>query len=290
MSHYSGHKFNLDTDNDSWSHLYQLIDPHTRLLDVGCANGNFGAALKETKSCEVIGIDIDRDDLALAKKQLDAVFLLDITKDEISHLGMFDYILFADVIEHLVDPRSVLQRIKPLLKKNGKILFSIPNMAHVSVRIDLLEGNFPYKDRGLLDKTHLHFYESREVDSVFEDSGYTIVHMHPTVVMPTLKTIKLRLEESGLKALPKFHDTLLKTKGDIFQFVGYAEPLSKYVTSVKKREYIMPHDELRRRIDDLEHENERLAEENNRIKLHANTVTKKVLIKKLIDKNLKIIE
>ena len=84
----------------------------------------------------------------------------------------FDYVITADVLEHLVEPWRVVANIRPHLKETGTLLASIPNIMHVSVMRDLLNGRFRYQDAGILDRTHLRFFTLTEIDSLFAGAGY----------------------------------------------------------------------------------------------------------------------
>lgn len=82
--------------------------------------------------------------------------------------GQFDYIILADVIEHLHDPEETLARLIPYLKKDGSFLCSIPNMMHISVISPLLQGRFDYTDAGICDKTHLRFFTLDSILKLFQ--------------------------------------------------------------------------------------------------------------------------
>ncbi|RMD49523.1 MAG: class I SAM-dependent methyltransferase, partial [Ignavibacteria bacterium] len=84
----------------------------------------------------------------------------------------FDLIMFADVLEHLIDPEYVLKELKNKLKPGGEIIASIPNIRHWSIFRQLLEGNWNYAEHGLLDKTHLRFFTRKTMISLFENAGY----------------------------------------------------------------------------------------------------------------------
>lgn len=72
--------------------------------------------------------------------------------------GKFDVITFADVLEHLRDPNQALTRAKDYLKEDGFIIISLPNVANWRVRLSLLLGKFNYTKTGILDESHLRFY------------------------------------------------------------------------------------------------------------------------------------
>ena len=90
----------------------------------------------------------------------------------------FDYIVFADVLEHLKDPAFILSESKSMLKENGFIWISIPNISHNSVLIDLMLDKFEYKEYGLLDKTHIKFFTESSLEKFVTEQGYVIKEKH----------------------------------------------------------------------------------------------------------------
>ena len=88
--------------------------------------------------------------------------------------GPFDVIVAGDVLEHLPRPGDLLPALKPLLKSDGALLVSLPNVANVTVRASLLAGRFPYANRGILDHTHLRFYTRASARALLEGSGFRI--------------------------------------------------------------------------------------------------------------------
>ncbi|SFB94054.1 methyltransferase domain-containing protein [Butyrivibrio sp. YAB3001] len=90
----------------------------------------------------------------------------------------YDYILFGDVLEHLVDPYTLVDNLKKHLKPGGCIIASIPNILDAEVIYELLHGNFTYMDAGVLDRTHLRFFTQNEVVKLFTERGYEIVDLY----------------------------------------------------------------------------------------------------------------
>lgn len=158
---------NLNTQNDSHSILCNHVTQKSSVLDVGFAQGIIGKILKNELNCKVYGIDIDKDaiDIVNSLGCYEKVYNFDIanrTGEEfklfINDKNKFDYIIFSDVLEHLFDPADVLVFSLQFLKKNGKILISIPNIAHYDIIYGLLNDKFNYSDMGILDNTHLRFF------------------------------------------------------------------------------------------------------------------------------------
>ncbi len=224
MSNYSDSSFSKD-ENSSWYKVYGFIKPNSTILDIGCSSGNFGEIINAEKKCIVDGVEIYEDDFIEAKKKLRNVFKLDIETDDLSAIKeKYDYVYFGDVIEHLKDPVKSLVRIKKLLNSSGQIIFSIPNMAHLSVRLMLLQGKLEYGETGLLDKTHLHLYTHEEVQRVFNEAGFQITKLDPVLKDFPKELIGKELQKVGLKLTNKFVEFTRSTDASVYQYVGMAKP------------------------------------------------------------------
>lgn len=224
MSNYSSSEFSGDP-NTSWYKIMHLIEPKSKILDIGCSSGNFGDVLIKNKGCIVDGIELDHSDAQKAREKLRKVFELNIETDSLSQItDKYDYIYFGDVIEHLVDPSAALKRLQPLFinSKNAKILFSLPNMSHVSTRLMLLNGKFEYGKTGLLDNTHLHFYTLHELNRVFTKAGMEIGHFDPVIKDYPKSLLDTELSSVGLKNTDEFTKFINTTNASIYQLVGYA--------------------------------------------------------------------
>ncbi len=147
------------------------------LLDVGCAEGNFGKAVKERlPNVTIHGIEKNSHAALRAKKNLDKVINQDIDRaiPKLSN-AFYDCIVFNDLLEHLVDPIEILTKIKSKMKKDGIILSSIPNVRFLPVMTDLLiHKNWTYGSVGILDYTHLRFFTEKSIVTLFESAGYTV--------------------------------------------------------------------------------------------------------------------
>lgn len=145
-------------------------EPLTRVLDLGCANGATGAVLKQRFSgVQVTGVELDPSLAAVAQARLDQVLV----SDAVAALGRlreeqqrFDLVLCGDILEHLSDPWGALRSIRELTRKY--VIVSLPNVAHYSTILSLLFlKRFPYRDRGIHDRTHLRFFAERNLPDLF---------------------------------------------------------------------------------------------------------------------------
>ena len=154
--------------------LRWLGDGHgRRLLDVGAADGLLSRQLTE-RGWRVTAIE---GDPALAKAGAEAceTMLVADLDDEIPALhGAFDAIVYGDVLEHLVDPLRVLVELDRSLGPSGFVIISVPNIAHLWIRLLLLVGRFDYLDRGILDQSHLRFFTERSLRAMLADAGLSI--------------------------------------------------------------------------------------------------------------------
>lgn len=148
-----------------------------RVLDVGCSVGTLGQALRE-RGAEVTGIEIDPRMGAEARQRLNEVHITSVEDEALFAVlrdRSFDCIIFADLLEHLVDPWKTLERFVERLAPDGVVVASLPNIRHyTTIRTLLFQGYWPYRDRGIHDRTHLRFFTLRNIRDLFASSGLTI--------------------------------------------------------------------------------------------------------------------
>ncbi len=163
--------------NDRFEMIKFLPKNSKRILDIGCGNGTFANALMEMSYEEVWGIELIKAEAIKAQESLYKVFVGSCEKhiDELPN-NYFDAIYFNDVLEHLVDPYSVLKRLKNKLSDNGVIISSIPNIRYYHVLYNLLfKKEFEYKSHGILDKTHLRFFTKNSIRNMYENLGFEVL-------------------------------------------------------------------------------------------------------------------
>lgn len=176
-------------ENNSHALMLRLIPAAGRVLDVGCATGYLGAALMD-RGCTVAGVELDPVAAERAAAILGEVLVADLeTVDLVAHFGpeSFDTVVLGDVLEHLRDPLRLLRGAMPLLRPGGSVVISVPNVTHGDLRLALLQGRWEYRDRGLLDRTHLHFFTRASLLQLLEDAGLVAVDLRRTTA-PLLQT------------------------------------------------------------------------------------------------------
>jgi tetratricopeptide (TPR) repeat protein len=152
------------------------------ILEVGCAEGMTGNELKKRKNVFVAGIENNKIAAEMARKVLDDVIVGDVECMDIPYSpSAFDCIIFADVLEHLVNPLDVLKKMSKLLKNNGTVIISIPNVQFYGVVHQLIEGNWSYQKEGILDETHLRFFTFKEIEKLIKEAGLSIQKIEETL-------------------------------------------------------------------------------------------------------------
>lgn len=173
---------NMANDNDYFASarldLFSLVEgERNRVLELGCGLGKTGALLKKQgKAVEVVGIELNPDIAKSAEANIDEVICGDIERLELKFSeASFDYVVAGDILEHLIDPWSVLRRLRPFVKADGAIIASIPNIRNWRIIADLmLRGDWRYCDEGLLDRTHLRFFTRSTIVDLMQQTGYEI--------------------------------------------------------------------------------------------------------------------
>lgn len=163
--------------------LLDSIKPQATVLDVGCASGYLGHWLRLRQQVKVWGIEPMAEVAAVARAQgYEDVFVGNVESILVSGvLGgkKFDHILLGDVFEHLLDPVAALRALIPCLAPQGTLIISVPNVAHYSVRLNLLRGRWDMTDTGILDRTHVHFYTQKTAHEMLVSAGLRVRSVRP---------------------------------------------------------------------------------------------------------------
>lgn len=143
------------------------------LLDLGAAGGELGSAVRDHFD-RTLGFEYNVDCIGQLLGAFDQVTITDL--ERVKKLpSNVDAIVLADVLEHLRNPAAALALVREALAPDGHLFVSVPNVANITVRLGLLLGIFEYRDRGILDATHLRFYTMRTIRREVENAGFRII-------------------------------------------------------------------------------------------------------------------
>ena len=230
-------KIFLTKEKTSHTITSDWLSQDSKILDVGCACGDLGIMISKKNNSTIYGIDANKKSIEKAtqtKAYKDIVFL-DLNnfsrKDCPDFIEVFDYIILADVLEHLLNPRQVITELKPFLKKTGAFIISLPNVAHASIKANLLLNDFTYTKCGILDETHLHLFTADSINHFLSDNQLEITDLDYTALPPN------GYQPNKISDLPKEIQTFIleDTQSHIMQYVFIAKPsMSNSGTIYKK--------------------------------------------------------
>ena len=176
------------------------------VVDIGCGAGALGKGLKAARpELAVRGVEPVPEQAARAREVLDEVVVAGAEDPLPSGWPRPDCVIFADVLEHLVDPWAVLRSLRPVLAPGGSLVISVPNIAHRSVMGGLLRGRWDYQEAGVLDRTHLRFFTRETAIELVEQAGFVVKRVervldlreerfaHPTL----LRAARKHMEQEG---------------------------------------------------------------------------------------------
>jgi len=206
------------------SHM-QIVDaiaPGSRVLDLGCSQGLLARPLRE-KQVRVSGVDAGAPH-RLAE-ELEEYFRRDLEEPlELPTGRVYDYVVVADVIEHLRNRQHLLRSARRFLREDGRLLISTPNVALWFYRLSLLVGRFEYGPRGVLDRTHVHLYTRATFRREVERAGFHVLGERVTAL-----PFEVVFESTGrsrlVRALAEGYHALARLWPEMFayQFILDAE-------------------------------------------------------------------
>ncbi len=161
--------------------LIPFNNRNAKILEIGAGTGNTLLYAKSNQFAkEVYGIELFKlENSNQSSQEFEDFIIGDIEKLQLPYEeNFFDVILFADVLEHLVDPSAVIKKIKPFLKKDGVVIASIPNIRNWRIMYEILiNGNFKYTNEGILDRTHLRFFTKKNIIDLFEGNNFKLLNI-----------------------------------------------------------------------------------------------------------------
>lgn len=210
--------------NCSYALISAGIKPGREVLEFGPASGYFTRFLAEEKKSVVDIVELSQEYADRARIYARDCVVGDIEAyDWLDRFGdrQYDYIVFADVLEHVKEPWQVLERAIPLLREDGSVLISLPNIGHNAVLAGIYSNDFTYRDYGVLDRTHLRFFTESTARKMIEHAGLRIKHID-YVQNESAAYVGMENRVCDLPASVQMH-LKKREKRDVVQFVFYCE-------------------------------------------------------------------
>lgn len=176
MDYSQRYSYHVDPEADTTANkVLRLVGEERHVLELGPATGSMTRALSELNRCTVVAVEVDETMAEQARPFCQRMVIGDLERlDWEATFGeeRFDVIIAADVLEHLNDPWTCLLAMRGLLRPEGCIVLSIPNIANGAVLGQLIRGRFPYQEKGLLDRTHLRFFTRHDLLDMLLSTGF----------------------------------------------------------------------------------------------------------------------
>ncbi len=233
----------LNNENNPQTQIVNKIPQYANVLELGCGYGEMSQVLKQNKSARVIGIDHNMAAAHQAEKFCDYVFVEDLDDEnslDVLQFEKFDMITLVNVLEHLQSPIAVLQRLKPLLLDEGRLVLSIPNIAHVSRRLKLLTGTFEHSKKEIGAVAPEHFYTSESIQALLRSAGYKVHEIDYTWHDLSDQEIKSYLDKAGLSLTDQALDFFHSNENAAYEFIISASPCQQNALSLPVTRALKP--------------------------------------------------
>ncbi len=260
INHYS---YAIDPEgNDTANKVLRFVGTQKRVLELGTAGGVMTKELSR-QQCKVWGVEYNAELAKEAEPYCEEILVQDIEDFDFEKkfgAGFFDVIVAADVLEHLRSPELILRALHPLLAKDGYIVLSLPNIAFSGIVAGLLQGRFDYREKGLLDSTHLRFFTRATLENTLLTCAwmpvaweYQRVEIDRTEFLLDWIALSNTLKESLQN----------RTDGDIYQFIVKAVPARQEAWNTVMTER---HASISKELNESKIRSIRLEQENTLLK------------------------
>ncbi len=151
-----------------------LPEKAERILDLGCGTGLLGEFLKKKYQAPVVGITYSAEEAEKSRSKMDEVFCADLNHFDFSKIGSFDLVICSHVLEHLTESKRVVQQLQKIVSARGVLVVALPNVLYWKQRWEFLRGRFQYTECGLMDTTHVRFFDWSTAQELLTQNGWKI--------------------------------------------------------------------------------------------------------------------
>jgi 2-polyprenyl-3-methyl-5-hydroxy-6-metoxy-1,4-benzoquinol methylase len=179
----------IDPESDTaGSNVLRLVGKNKKVLEIGAGPGSLLKVLQEINQCDMTAIEIHPEYAEKLNEICQKVIVADLNEPNWNKLidinQKFDVVVAADVLEHINDPLGCLKNMTTLLNENGSIVISLPHIGHAVISACLWEGDFEYREWGLLDRTHIRFFGIKNVEKLIDDAQLKIIDVRFVIRSP----------------------------------------------------------------------------------------------------------
>ena len=211
--------------NDSLAKIVARIRPGSSVVDIGTGSGAIGRYLQGVQACVVDGVTYNEEEADLARPHYRSVVVMDLEHEPLAPRfggARYDVVVCADVLEHLRNAETVLKSLAGLLKPGGVVIVSVPNVTHLGVVLGLLAGRFVRTHEGLLDSTHVHFFDRVGFQALAEAASFSVVSQDAV----ERNLVDTEFASLNFQAVPKLVGDYVSALPDAttYQFVWTLQP------------------------------------------------------------------
>jgi 2-polyprenyl-3-methyl-5-hydroxy-6-metoxy-1,4-benzoquinol methylase len=190
--------YEVDLNSDvAPARVIRMVRPGSKVLEIGAGPGSITRHLTGTLGCETVALEVDPAAIEVLRTYVPRVYASDLNNpawcDQIrEECGLFDYVIAADVLEHVYNPWQVLDGMTSLLADGGAVILSLPHVGHAAVAACLVDEDFEYWPWGLLDRTHIRFFGVKNVQALINGAGLAIEDAQFVVRTPLMTEFAAR--------------------------------------------------------------------------------------------------
>ncbi|MBI4989031.1 MAG: class I SAM-dependent methyltransferase [Rhodocyclales bacterium] len=235
------HKYEYKVNPDTAAaKVIRMVGADKRVLELGPGPGSITRHLHEN-GCRVTALELDEKAIEIVSAFCEQVHPCNLNDAEwpalLADADKFSAIVAADVLEHLYDPWTTLQKMQPFLAEDGYVVISLPHVAHNAVVACLLNEDFEYQPWGLLDKTHIRFWGMKNIQKLFEEAGFKIIEADFVVRSPEQTEFASRWRKLPAKTRQAL---ACNPFGNVYQVVVRAVPQTAAGNGLRLESQLVP--------------------------------------------------
>lgn len=214
-------------EGSTYDYALRWIEKGSRVLDIGSGPGYLAAVLSERLGCVVDCVEYNEEAVQSAARVCRRAVQADLRSSDWlgSMQDRYDFVVLLDVLEHVADPVRLAEDARSLLGEGGKLIASVPNVAHGAVRLPLLSGDWAYEPSGILDDSHLKFFVRGSFLETLGQSRLQVERLERVYRTVADDVVEEAATAAGTSA-DSLQALLSRTEGHTWQFIVQAVPVA----------------------------------------------------------------